>query len=206
MGGKRTLPNSPPQHYARGMSQFASHWAMFHPKGPPVAHLLREAERETWVRFHSLPLSKRYATSKREKWTVLDRANKLASRVLGENARCWLVQAEPDPGDAANDADAYETISEYQLNFEFEHPSSEDDCAYRIFVAQVTWSAGAFNDLISKRADDELPLPTMWVSLESGAAFAPYDGGSDLFLGSADDVAKLKREFAAWLSADPDGL
>ena len=200
------MPNSPSQHYARGMSEFASHWVKFHPKGPPVAHLLREAERETWVRFHSLPLSKRYATSKREKWTVLDRANKLAGRVLGENARCWLVQAEPDHGDAANDADAHGTISEYHLNFEFEHPSSEDDCTYRIFVAEVTWSAGAFNDLISKRADDELPLPAMWVSVESGAAFAPYDGGSDLFLRSADDVAKLKREFAAWLSADPDGL
>lgn len=187
------------------MSEFASNWARFHPNGPPVAHILREAERETWVRFHSLPRSKRYATSQRENWTVLDRANKLASRVLGENASCWLVQAEPDYGDAANDADTYGTVAEHRLEFEFEHPPLEDDCAYRIFAAPVTWVAGAFNGLISKRADDALP-PTMWVSATTGAVFAPYDGGTDLFLPTADDVASLKREFSDWLSDHPDGL
>jgi hypothetical protein len=160
----------------------------------------------TWVRFHSLPLSKRYAESNREKWTVLDRANKLASRVLGESSRCWLVQAEPEYGDAANDADACGTISEYGLAFEFEHPASEDDCGYRIFAAPVDWAAGAFNDLISKRADDELPLPTMWISVVTGAAFAPYDGGSDLFLQTEEEAVKLKREFSTWLSDHPEGL
>jgi len=187
------------------MSEFASQWARFHPLGPPVAHILRQAEPATWVRFHSLPLSKRYATSKREKWTVLDRANTLASNVLGEHSLCWLVQAEPDYGDAANDADAYGTIAEYRLSFEFERPPLEDDCAYRIFAAPVTWSAGAFNDLISKCADDERP-PTMWVSVTTGAAFAPYDGGTDLFLPTAAEVAALKREFSDWLTDHPDGL
>jgi hypothetical protein len=137
---------------------------------------------------------------------VLDRANKLASRVLGENSRCWLVQAEPDYRDAANDADAYGTISEYRLAFEYEHPPSEDNCGYRIFAAPVVWSAGAFNDLIAKRADDQLRLPTMWVSATAGTAFTPYDGGSDLFLRTADEVAKLKREFSDWLSDHPEGL
>ena len=187
------------------MSEFASQWARFHPVGPPVAHILRQAEPETWVRFHSLPLSKRYATSKREKLIVLDRANKLASKVLGENSRCWLVQAKYDYGDAANDADAYGTIAEYRLNFEFKHPPFEDDCAYRIFAARVIWSAGAFNDLISKLADDEL-RHIMWVSVATGAAFAPYDGGTDLFLRTAAKVAKLKVEFSDWLSDHPDGL
>ena len=171
-----------------------------------MAHALRQVERDTWVRFHSLPLSQRYATSTREKWMVLERANKLASRVLGEGSRCWLVQAEPDWGDAANDSDAYGTISQYQLSFAFEHPPLEDDCGYRIFAGPVVWSAGAFNDLISKRADDELPLPTMWVSVETGAAFAPYDGGSDLFLPTAAQVAALRSEFSDWLSDHPEGL
>lgn len=189
------------------MSEFAAYWTQLHPDAPPVAHILRQVETETWVRFHSLPMSKRYAESKREKWVVLNRANKLASRVLGENSPCWLVQAEPDYGDAANDADAYGTIAEYQLAFEFEHPRSEgDDCGYRIFARPVFWSAGAFNDLISKRADYRLRMPTMWVSTATGKAFAPYDGGSDLFLQTADEVTELKREFSDWLSEDPVGL
>jgi hypothetical protein len=187
------------------MNKFASDWTRFHPKGPPVARILRQAEPERWVRFHWLPLSKRYATSQREKWTVLDRANKLASRVLGENSCCWLVQAERDYGDAANDADTYGTIAEYRLTFEFEYPRLEDDCTYRVFAAPVNWAAGAFNDLITKRADDALP-PILWVSATTGAAFAPYDGGTDLFLPTAAEVANLKREFSDWLSDHPDCL
>ena len=170
-----------------------------------VAHILRHAEPERWVRLHSLPLSKRYATSKREKWTVLDRANKLASNVLGENSRCWLVHAGPHYEGAANDADAYLRIADYRLKLEFEHSSVEDDCAYRIFAAPVIWSVGAFDNLISKCADDERP-PTMWVSVMTGAAFAPYDGGTDLFLPTAAAAATLKCEFSDWLSNHPDGL
>jgi len=205
-GGKRTLRLALSSLYLLLMSEFVSLWKRHHPTAPPVAHVLRKAERYTWVRFHSLPLSKRYATSKREKWMVLDRANKLANRVLGESSRCWLVQAEPDYGDAANDADLYGTIRQYRLEFQFEHPAPEDDCNYRIFAAPVVWSAGTFNDLIAKRADDQLPLPTLWVSVETGAAFAPYDGGSDLFLPNPGDVDDLKREFSDWLSDHREGL
>jgi hypothetical protein len=46
----------------------------------------------------------------------------------------------------------------------------------------------------------------MWVSATTGAVFAPYDGGTDLFLPTADDVASLKREFSDWLSDHPGGL
>ncbi len=137
---------------------------------------------------------------------MLERANQLASCVLKQNSHCWLVQAEPDYGDAANDADAYGTIAEHRLNFEFEYPPSDDECGFRIFAAPVIWSDGAFNDLIAKLADDELRMPTMWVSLATGAAFAPYDGGTDLFLSTSDEVAKLRREFADWLSDHPEGL
>jgi hypothetical protein len=140
-------------------------------------------------------------------WTILDRANQLASRVLGEGSQCWLVQAEPDWSDAANDEDRYGTFRQYRLEFSFEHPPTEAaDCGYRIFAAPVIWSAGDFDDLISKRADDELRMPTMWVSMETGAAFAPYDGGCDLFVPTPGDVTKLKREFGDWLSDHPDGL
>lgn len=187
------------------MSEFASKWTRFHPLGPPIAHILRNAEPKTWVRFHSLPLSKRYATSKREKWTVLERANKLASNILGENSPCWLVQVEYDYGGAANDLDVYGTIAKYRLSFEFKLPSLEDECDYRVYVGPVVWSAGAFDDIITKVADDEVHQ-VMWVSVATGAVFAPYDGGADLFVPTASEVAKLKGEFSDWLSAHPDGL
>lgn len=137
---------------------------------------------------------------------MLERANTLASRVLGEGSDCWLVQADPNFGDAANDPGQHRSITERGLSFAFEHRGIEDGCTYRIYSKLVKWSSGAFNDLIAQRADDLLLVPTMWVSERNGAAFAPYDGGSDLFLNSGGDVAGLKREFSSWLSDHPDGL
>ena len=186
------------------MGDFASFWQKSHPSGPPIAHILRDAPQEHWVRFHSLPGSKRYAETTEERWTVLERANALASRVLGEEVDCWLVQADP-LGDVANDVDPDATITELGLGFDFEHRDVNFECTYRIYAKTVMWISGAFNGLISQRADDQLP-PTMWVCARTGAAFAPYDGGTDLFLTTADDATKLKREFWSWLSDHPEGL
>lgn len=192
--------------YLQRMTEFTSLWALHHPTGPPIAHLLRQVERETWVRFHSLPMSKRYAESMVEKRVVLDRANKLATRVLGAGSRCWLVHSEPDHGEAVNDIDAYGTINQYRLEFQFDHAAIEDECVYQVFAAPVVWTAGAFDNLISKVADDELPRPIMLVSAKTGAAFAPYDGGSDLFVPTQADVDALKHEYSRWLSAHSSGL
>lgn len=136
----------------------------------------------------------------------MERANTLASRVLGDGSDCWLVQADPSFGDTANDSDQHSCIKELGLSFAFEHCDLQDDCTYRIYAKLVRWSPGAFDDLISKSADDLLPVPTMWVSAQNGAVFAPYDGGSDLFLKSARDVAELRQEFSTWLSDHPKGL
>lgn len=188
------------------MSEFAAFWRNVHPFGPPIAHILRGAPQEHWVRFHSLPFSKRYAETLEERGTVLERANTLASRVLGEGSNCWLVQADPNFGVATGDPEPYGSITELGLSFDFEHRDVEDECTYRIYSKPVTWIAGTFNDLVSQRADDRLPVPTMWVSARNGAAFAPYDGGSDLFLSTAGEVAELKRDCTSWLSDHPDGL
>jgi len=202
-GGRCAVPSAA---VAKLMVKFASTWAAFHPAGPPIAHLLRQKESERCVRFHSLPFSKRYATSKRENWIVLDRANKLASRILGENSRCWLVLAQAENPDIANDHEDDEEIGDYGLSFEFKHFSPEDECVYRIFAKSTIWSAGSFNNLIARRANDTLHLAAMWVSADSGAVFAPYDGGNDLFLPTPNDVVDLKNEFSDWLSAHPEGL
>jgi hypothetical protein len=188
------------------MTDFVTSWRSFHPSGPPIAHILRDLPEEHWIRFHSLPLSKRYAETPEERQIVLERANTLASRVLGEGSGCWLVQADPNFGDATDDSGPYCSITKLDLGFQFEHRDVEDECTYRIYSKQVTWISGAFDELISHRAEDLLPVPTMWVSPDNGAAFAPYDGGSDLFLATAHEAAKLKRDFTGWLSAHPRGL
>ncbi|WP_019072833.1 DUF3885 domain-containing protein [Streptomyces hokutonensis] len=50
-------------------------WRRQFPKGPPVAHELRAAYSDRWVRFHSLPGSKRYPETGDEYAVVLHRCN-----------------------------------------------------------------------------------------------------------------------------------
>ncbi|MEU9485816.1 hypothetical protein AB0D83_19510 [Streptomyces decoyicus] len=50
-------------------------WQRQWPLGPPLAHELRAAYSERWVRFHSLPGSKRYLETEDEYAVVLDRSN-----------------------------------------------------------------------------------------------------------------------------------
>lgn len=54
-----------------------AHW----PECLPVAHLLRSHFRDRWVRFHSLPLSKRYADTDAEYDVVMTRHNTVISEL-----------------------------------------------------------------------------------------------------------------------------
>ena len=57
-----------------------TNWQQSFPGCEPVAHHLRVAFPDRWVRFHSLPHSKRYPEDEAEYAMVLERHN----RVLGE--------------------------------------------------------------------------------------------------------------------------
>ncbi|MGW1610935.1 DUF3885 domain-containing protein [Streptomyces sp. NPDC002285] len=52
-------------------------WQQQFPKVPPIAHELRAAYSDRWVRFHSLPRSKRYPETEEEYAIVLHRYNTL---------------------------------------------------------------------------------------------------------------------------------
>jgi hypothetical protein len=66
---------------------------------PPVGYKLRDAYRDVWVRFHSLPESKRYAEDESEYTVVLERYNTvLAELFAGTNVYVitplWTTEAE----------------------------------------------------------------------------------------------------------------
>jgi hypothetical protein len=56
---------------AKVLEQLDALWAQRWPRTPPVGHLLRDLHRDRWVRFHSLPDSKRYPDSLEEYATIL---------------------------------------------------------------------------------------------------------------------------------------
>ena len=190
---------------------FESEWTGFYGSNPPISWKLREVDGLRWQRFHSLPGSKRYAESDAEAAVILARHNTLAEAVLGEGAECWLVQVIYASANPLDDHSRYSTLpSLTRTGLEVEpvyaDAELEDaDAGWRVFAAPVAWRGGAFDALLASIANDAEP-PTLWMARATGAAFAPYDGGVDLFLPTEEQKMLLRRRFAEWLSVHPAGL
>jgi len=193
-------------------SDFAAFWTSRYHSAKPTGWLMRSALARWWIRFHSLPLSKRYADTDEERSILLDRQNHLAAAVLGEGQSCWLVQSHwitPDGGvDLAVQYDPFRESREYQLKPAFSFRRGEDDDdepEWNVLAGIVSWERGRFDDTLLRIADERAG-PTLWMSANDGAVFAPYDGGVDLFLPQQKARDALRLKFADWLPSHPDGL
>jgi hypothetical protein len=179
-------------------------WNAAFPGAPPVGFLCRSAAADRWLRTHSLPESKRYPDSAEEYAEVLRRYNATALHTLGPDAECFLFVTRF----GADRQWKYDDIMSQTLNkIEFAHVMShgEKDDVLQLFVTPVIWQTGAFDVLLSAVAEDQTG-PVLFFSPTRRSAFAPYDGGADLFLASAEEAQKAKTHFAAWLSLRSDGL
>jgi hypothetical protein len=209
------------------MDHFQLAWRKFHPVSPPVGHALKWAETEHWLRFHSLPQSKRYAENEGEVTEILHRMTTLGDEVLGGGAQVLLILANPEPfpyepkGIELVDLDVTdpeaaqgirevnarwekrirELIDENGLKWSFTFPFPDDECDYQIFATTVTWRGDHYRSLLQHIADDQTD-GFVWMSLKTGDIFAPYDGGVDLIVRDAPQRERLKREYAEWLPAN----
>jgi hypothetical protein len=166
---------------------------------------MREEHPARWLRIHSLPGGKRYATSDAEKVMLLKRQNRAAEIVLGDPATVALL--------------GYDLAGRYTLpldhplrQFLFADappvmrlaPVDDDAEATSIFGALRVWRSGDLDDLLLGVADDRFRL--LVVNWETGKSFAPYDGGADLFFASPEDREGARPALSAWLSSHPAGL
>lgn len=179
--------------------------------------MLRNEGVPNWIRFHSLPQSKRYADTDEERAILLARQNALATEVLNVGP-CWLVQTHwttlPGEVDWADQHDPFWATREYGLEYAFEFleedgadeddPGGEPDRPWRVHAAPTDWSPGQFDHLLISIADEKAGS-TLWMGTD-GAIFAPYDGGIDLFLSGPEAVELLRSRHPGWLSDHPLGL
>lgn len=171
--------------------------------------MLRRNPSEHWIRFHSLPESKRYAETPEETKTVLLRANALANTCLGHKVPCWLVLPTFDSGDL-HTATQNALIERHKAPFAFEHVERDGDdpqaepVAWKFHACLLHWRDRAFDDLITLIANDE--ARALWMSATRGVVFAPYDGGCDLFASCAEEVTFLRESFPDWLSPHQERL
>jgi hypothetical protein len=171
----------------------------------PLGHLCRAAFPERWLRVHNLPDAKRYADSAEEYQELLARQNTVATAVLGITAECVLFFCE-FPNESASVVLELFAVSLQQYIWLPELATRAVGYEQiRIGAAFVSWRPGDFDDLLRARADDKVGL-VLLANLNRQTAFAPYDGGADLFLNSAETAVACRRDWSAWLSPRADGL
>lgn len=163
---------------------------------------------DRWVRFHTLPRSKRYPETGTEYQTVLSRYNTILGE-LNSDENLMLITShwshkQSDPKLSTNSIDP-----SAQLWFsKIEDPDEADPefFSYKyVFVSQRPWSQGSFNGILKMVADDKIdgvviaPLDARWL-------YCPYDGGMDVFCTSTAQRDELKNKHQDWLSSHPEGF
>ena len=205
---------------SQSIRAFETAWNQFHSGHAPIAHLMRHTGARHWQRFHSLPESKRYPDSKAEMRTVIARANAMAYATLGRED-AWLVTSvfedddyiEPPPeADIRRWLERRERRQKRRFQRYAVRPTGMafreegDDGVRAIYAAPVRWGDRRFVPLLREIALDGAQSSWLWMSNRTGAVFAPYDGGADLFLPTADALVRAKARWSDWLSVHPSGL
>jgi hypothetical protein len=186
-------------------------WQRRFPGCQPVGYLLREAFPERWVRFHSLPGSKRYAENEAETATILERHNRILGELAPPGQEVVLLitghSETPDPADLRSEVQALDPAAVPWRTFV---PDGEDDdfgtpSYWHVYGSRQEWRPGLFDPVVRLAADDKI-YNLMIVAPDCRWLLHPYDGGMDVIAASTAARDRLKARYRKWLSARPDGL
>ncbi len=172
---------------------------------PPLAHELKVSFAERWVRFHSLPESKRYAEIESEYDEIFYRHNcVLMSR--DDNAKEFFIvlpeySESKTPDKPASELNEILPKSKYWCSLD---QSEECGVYWHLHAAQIPLESEELKKILRMVANDEV-RNIILVSLGCGMVFHPYDGGADVILRTTEERDKLKQQFSSWLSKHPSG-
>jgi hypothetical protein len=186
-------------------------WQRWFPNCAPIAHRLRIAFADRWVRFHSLPESKRYPEDEPEYVTILERHNRILGELTRPGQRVVLlstgysespepIRSEPQWQVLDPEAVPWHSVVMDEGDANFAKPSY-----WHVFASEREWWPGTFDPLVRMVADSVL-ANVMVVSSDCRWLLHPYDGGMDVIAESPAVRDRLKANHTEWLSARADGL
>jgi hypothetical protein len=186
-------------------------WDRCFPSCQPIGHHLRVAFPERWLRFHSLPGSKRYPEDCAEYAEVLARHNAILGELTRPGAQVVLVTtgyshspvpSRPYPEVIAFDpgASPWRTLAMHRLEERFEEPSY-----WHLFASTWEWRPCTFDPLVRLVADDAV-ANVLVVAPDCRWVLHPYDGGMDVIAESPEARRLLRASNSSWLSPRADGL
>lgn len=184
--------------------EISQRWKASFGSAHPVGFLCRTELQPRWLRIHSLPLSKRYPDNDNERTELVRRHLEVAAALLGEQASCTLFLRSFGPVDEMN-AGLILGFERSDLTHLPELSVIDDHEELHFFATPFPWNEERLKQLILAVAD-ELSGPMFFTNLERGTAYAPYDGGADLFFSSRHEVDVARTRWTDWLSDRSDGL
>ncbi len=158
---------------------------------------------DRWVRIHSLPESKRYPEDETERNEIVRRHLVVADAAIGI-ADCILFVARFGPSAHRSAVELPGFDASTLLHLDALAIEDEDDPIH-FFGAPLRSSPENLQPLILAAADDTTG-PILIANFELGTAYAPYDGGADVFFSSHSFAAEARSNWAPWLSRREDGL
>jgi hypothetical protein len=185
-------------------------WDRHFPDCEPIGHHLPLAFPDRWVRFHSLPGSKRYPDNEAEYTEILARHNTVLGELACPGTQVVLVttgysdsplpsRSYPQLADFDPGASQWRTIPMHRVGEGFE------PTYWHLFASAWEWRPGAFDPLVRLVSDDAVGN-VLVVAPDCRWVLHPYDGGMDVIAESPEARRLLRAKYAAWLSARADGL
>jgi hypothetical protein len=201
------------------VSDLSNRWRLAFPDLLPIGHQLRGGEH--WVRFHTLPGSKRYADDEHEYGEILYRHRTLLARlrnsVAGGGAPggddlyvvtpSWSGGATPAPRSAS--VARTTPAAEHWQSICTTHPEDiargDEPMFTHLFVDCLSPEDAKLTDLLRLVADDRTG-DVIISDRKLNWLYHPYDGGADIITRDPAVISQLRHTFHEWLPTNPAGL
>lgn len=162
---------------------------------------LREPYRDVWVRFHSLPESKRYPEGESEYTVVLERYNTVLDELFAGAdvyviTPLWTTEAEMPSS---------QPVTGYGQSLLVKDDPDPEFRTCHLFAARLPWRRGCIDESLRDIADDK-GAGILITDTRMQRIHHPYDGGADAFLATSEERDRMRDRYGDWLSSHPAGL
>jgi hypothetical protein len=185
-------------------------WHQRWPESRPIANGLRYTEHDRWVRFHSLPGSKRYADSEAEYEELVRRHTTVLAELAGDAAAApgdllvitcsWSFGPTP-PLRPAPVMAASPGAWHWQSILTDE--DDEGQAWTHLFVERID-AHDARLDTLLRLVADCLTADVIITDPQLTWLYAPYDGGADVVAADSRNRDELRARHADWLPTPGD--
>jgi len=168
----------------------------------PDASTLKYLLKDRWIRFHSLPESKRYAAHESERSIILYRHNIILDELWKNGSEIIIINTKWSESKKADEK--LKTLGNYWESTIVDPKDAESPWRH-MYYKKTNWSVGKLDNKILQTANDEISN-FMVINMESKSLYHPYDGGMDLIISDKSILEHMKYKFIEFLSEHPEGL